>query len=513
MSLFNSIFDSVNKIFIKENDNGNIEYKWRLDYKTDMSIKKLVSQMLWRLNEGKEIYGIYEAHYLLGVYDNGNLGELTKEQLDTNIDIFYKIINKANAEVVHNEYHLINGSNIYYCIIRTQASNKKINEINIIVCGSEQVGKTTFISYLCNSNIDDGNGLIREYIMNHEHEKISGNTTSIRKQIIGIKNNSILNYDFSNNWEEITNLSDKIINIYDTPGNKKYFKTVLNSLRSLSIDMIFYIDDKKDDKKDDKSDYEKLLKNYADIFKIKFYRLNSKTMINSSDNNLNISCINPEKSDMSKLFDILIKYNKLEVNNSDILKQFNIFKITAIYNIPERNKIIEGVQSSGLLKLNINKKHYILYSDLSYDEIFIKSIFRKNIESKQLYKNETGSISYDLIKLNTQINRCINKNCIIIDSLDYLDDIKIFEKNSIIKLKILINGENNNKLNYILVNGNLSYFVNLIKAEDAEDVEDIKYIYIKLNSKIYLQDDVIFLLPVDFKSFSEVYLTVNSNKN
>ncbi len=78
MSQYNTIYNEEDKIFMEENDEGNIEYKWRLDYKNEYSLKKLVSQMLWRLNEGNERYGRYEAHYLLGVYDNGTPGKLSE---------------------------------------------------------------------------------------------------------------------------------------------------------------------------------------------------------------------------------------------------------------------------------------------------------------------------------------------------------------------------------------------------------------------------------------------------
>ena len=68
-------------ILIVEDDDGYIEYKWRLDTKTNLGINKLVSQLLWRISEGKEITGLYEAYYIIGILDDGRLGKLTKEEL------------------------------------------------------------------------------------------------------------------------------------------------------------------------------------------------------------------------------------------------------------------------------------------------------------------------------------------------------------------------------------------------------------------------------------------------
>lgn len=85
--------------------------------------------MLWRLNEGKENYGIYEAHYLLGVYDSGKLGNLTKNELNITINIFNTIVNKANAKIILEEFHEISSSNIYYCIIRLKEYEEKLMKL------------------------------------------------------------------------------------------------------------------------------------------------------------------------------------------------------------------------------------------------------------------------------------------------------------------------------------------------------------------------------------------------
>ncbi len=83
-SIYNTIYNNIDNKFRPEVEEGNIEYKWRLDKKDILGIKKLVSQMLWRLNEGYDMTNNYEAHYLLGVYDSGNLGGLSEvELLDT----------------------------------------------------------------------------------------------------------------------------------------------------------------------------------------------------------------------------------------------------------------------------------------------------------------------------------------------------------------------------------------------------------------------------------------------
>lgn len=196
----------------------------------------------------------------------------------------------------------------------------------------------------------------------------------INKQIIGIKNNKLLNYNYSQNWEEIVKISDKIINIYDTPGNKKYLKTILKALRTYMIDVLFIVCNNNLDNLDK---YSKFLIKYASIFNIKYYLIKSKSDISYTyaNNILNISTINPDLSDMDKMKEILINSEKNNTYKSFIP---NTFRITSIYNIPDRNKIIAGIQTNGMLSYNSNNSNnYIVFPDLTYTKINIESIFKK----------------------------------------------------------------------------------------------------------------------------------------
>ena len=58
MSIFNNLLEGDK--LKPEIEEGNVEYKLRLDLKTPQLIKKLTSQMLWRLNEGKNNNLMYD---------------------------------------------------------------------------------------------------------------------------------------------------------------------------------------------------------------------------------------------------------------------------------------------------------------------------------------------------------------------------------------------------------------------------------------------------------------------
>ena len=143
MSIFQYLIN--NNALIPENPEGNIEYKLRLDLKQEQNIKKTASQMKWRLSEGyHQNYplefdfmnttnkNINEAHYVIGVYDNGKLGNLNKDIIDKSVDIFKTILESINAEIYIQEYHIIDNSNIYYAVIRTKSVDISIQEYNIL---------------------------------------------------------------------------------------------------------------------------------------------------------------------------------------------------------------------------------------------------------------------------------------------------------------------------------------------------------------------------------------------
>jgi GTPase len=505
MSLFNKLLQDDKTCLIEENDDGYIEYKWRLDFKNNLNLKKLVSQLLWRLNEGKENLGIYEAHYVLGVYDDGTFGNLTKEELETTVDIFKNVVAKASAEIFFSETFNFSASNIYYCIVKLKPYDKKIEEINVLVCGAGQVGKTTLISHLCYSNKDNGNGNIRDYIMSHEHEKQSGNTSSVKKEIIGVKNNKLINYDYTHNWEEITKISDKIINIYDTPGSLKYFKSVLKALRTYMIDYIFILFE------DSLDIYDEFIISYAKLLNIKYYKIKTKQdiyeIIDKNDKNdinddiLNISCVTPDISQIDDIKNILINSKKCEYNKSQNIYYDNIFKVSSIYNIPDRNQIIAGIQMSG--SISSDSILYVIFPDLTHCKIKISSIFKKNIEAKYLFYKETGSIGYTLID---DKKKEITKECIITDN----STLNLIQKksNKVLQLQILLGNIDTleslkrnsiSKLN--LINSNIMYNVN-IKSFDT--TVESSYVNIEFDSNVMILDNLCILFPNDLKSSNNI---------
>lgn len=391
-------------LLIPENGIGNIEYKLRLDLKSNFSLKKMVSQMNWRLTEGKDIIGINEAHYILGILDNGNMGNMSWEMIKCSYNLLVSIINNCNGYITAEKIYKNENSYFMYILINKKLTIK-INEINAVFVGPSGGSKTTTIGYLTYGKKDDGLGITRNLILKYGHEKISGITTSIKKEIIGIKNNMHINYSSSINssWEDIVEKSDKIINLIDLPGDKKYYKTTFFGLLSYNIHIIIIVID--------------CMNIFNSIVEINFY-LKLAKLLNISVVFLISKCDKLELLDdymKLKIMDTIKYYETFpifKISNitgngyGDLLEYFNNFKIihndiTNIKNdiclgtiietfcIPDIGTVLSCAIIFGYFEINDD----IYISDgKNYEKVIIKSIQKKYIDSKILYEGETGGI-------------------------------------------------------------------------------------------------------------------------
>jgi GTPase len=452
MSNLNTIFDKIFVCdkFIEENENGNIEYKLRIDTKNENSIKKFKTQMTWRLSEGYEIDGNENAFYVIGIYDDGSLGNLSEEDLDKNILIFQNIINELNFEIIESLKTKINSSYVYLVHITKINISKNISEKNVVIIGDPQSGKTTLISKIC-YNAD-----IKKNIFKHYHEKLTGITTDIKKEIIGIKNDKVINYNDYNCWEDIYNVSSNLINIFDIPVIN--MKNTINYLLSININYCIIISKTNIHSKEVKF-YENLCKYFNINYKI-FY---SKDLIEFD----------------KKLFnDIFINLSTTKYSYfNDILNNHTMFRILESYDIPEKKNIVSGIQINK--SINIGDILYIV-NNTDITKIKIKSIHIKNINYKSIKQNESGCVCFDIIDDIKKYHYKINKNTYITDTLN--ESIKKI----VLKDLLNINGKHfcriynaNNNYNLILdINNNTIEF-------EKELILTDKKIIIEINNNFY----------------------------
>ena len=229
------------KLIPEPDKSGNIEYKLRLDKKGNAKIDNMVSQMLWRMNEGRNCFGRYEAHYILGILDDGHFSDMTEKELDKTINIFRGISKKANAKIFSEKTYVFpNNKMITHIVVRKDFKERNVPEANVLIMGPSDTGKSSLMGRLTYGQNDDGNGFSRKLVLRHVHEKTTGNTSCPKYDTIGFAGSNIMNYsvgmDF--NMENIYNSSDRLINLIDVPGDMKFIKTILYSVSSIRPDHI-----------------------------------------------------------------------------------------------------------------------------------------------------------------------------------------------------------------------------------------------------------------------------------
>ena len=69
-----------------QDEEGNVEYKLKLINPTEKRLEHLVTQMKWRLEEGKG-----EAIYKIGVEDNGTCAGLSDNELESTMNTLRKM--------------------------------------------------------------------------------------------------------------------------------------------------------------------------------------------------------------------------------------------------------------------------------------------------------------------------------------------------------------------------------------------------------------------------------------
>ena len=184
---------------------GNIEYK---RFFKDMNKRKLFSltaQMNWRLNEGDGI-----CYYYIGVNDDGSIHNISKNEFDFSLKILKKMASECHAKISNIKLN----DNYYIVTLKKNWIIQKLKEYRILLIGDTNTYKTTFLARLVKGKNN------KKYIVNHKHEIESGDTSSMNYYTIQDNENKYL--------------------LFDSPGNKKYVKTLLKMIDSIDYNLVIF---------------------------------------------------------------------------------------------------------------------------------------------------------------------------------------------------------------------------------------------------------------------------------
>ncbi|KAI8332210.1 P-loop containing nucleoside triphosphate hydrolase protein [Chlamydoabsidia padenii] len=209
---------------------GNIEYKFKLVDPSEVRMEHLITQLKWRLTEGKG-----QALYELGVNDDGTLTGLSDQDMSATLDTLRRMAEALNAEVSivrelkinksmedpKKNYKQMNGGKKkqdYYldsngnhkqqqqqeeneeerCVIeamvrqRTSIDLPSYTDIRVAIVGDTGSGKSTFLAHISHGIKDTGHGTARISLLRHPHEIETGNTSCIAHEMIGYTGDGVL---------------------------------------------------------------------------------------------------------------------------------------------------------------------------------------------------------------------------------------------------------------------------------------------------------------------------------
>jgi len=234
MEIINNIYDiELQTSICPENDEGNIEYKYKLTNMTPEKINNRMTQMKYRITEGSG-----EAFYYIGVMDDGTLIGLNEEEYTESVKNLYQIAINIECSVTKLSESIVTGSYIGEFLIRELDKNNYV-DLKIGVAGNVDSGKSTTVGTLTKNILDDGRGKARLHVFNYKHEMDSGRTSSIGHQIMGFDSEgNVINAKFerSSSWADIVNQSSKIVSFYDLAGHERYLRTTIYGLSSMYPD-------------------------------------------------------------------------------------------------------------------------------------------------------------------------------------------------------------------------------------------------------------------------------------
>lgn len=228
----NIVLDFEQGILPPEPQLGNIEYKLKLINPTSQRFEHLVTQMKWRLREGKG-----EAVYEIGVLDSGHLHGLSDTDMAASLDTLRSMANKLGASTtILRRKTVSNQRSVAEVLVRKIPDDQHSIEVRVSVLGGVNAGKSTLLGVLTQGELDNGRGSARLNMFRHRHEIQSGRTSCISHEAVGFDTQgNVINLALDMmTAEEISEKSSKLVTFMDLAGHRRYLKTTVQALTGYS---------------------------------------------------------------------------------------------------------------------------------------------------------------------------------------------------------------------------------------------------------------------------------------
>nr|CCC90105.1 putative GTP-binding protein [Trypanosoma congolense IL3000] len=165
----------------REDDHGNVEYKWRLTDISPRRLEHLITQMRFRVGEGNG-----QCLYELGVADDGSPRGLTFADYEESVKTLLRMAEALDLDttVLHEFMVQVDPVPLWCGEILVTLRHLKQHDCSVAFCGTSGSGKSTLMGILLTGLNDDGLGSARQFIFNHKHEIVTGKTSSIVTRVL-----------------------------------------------------------------------------------------------------------------------------------------------------------------------------------------------------------------------------------------------------------------------------------------------------------------------------------------
>jgi len=214
----------------EEDESGPVEYKSVLTKVDDERLERLASQMKYRLFEGGG-----EAIYVLGLNDDGTVRGLSEEEEKETIKNLADAASRIGASIRILDRRTISGRSLIRVLVRLSREENPPAQVNIVVLGNVDAGKSTTVGTLCTGVLDDGRGSNMRRVARFSHEIITGRTSSVAVRILGFDmHGRPVNWNLPNPLDEaqIYLSAKKVVSLVDVGGHERYLRTALRGVMS-----------------------------------------------------------------------------------------------------------------------------------------------------------------------------------------------------------------------------------------------------------------------------------------
>ncbi|KAL9945342.1 hypothetical protein D7B24_008806 [Verticillium nonalfalfae] len=113
-------------------------------------------------------------------------------------------------------------------------SRSVTDQLRVTLTGPTTSGKSTLLGTLSTSTMDNGRGRSRLSLFKHRHEVVSGMTSSVAQELLGYKDDTIVNYAKAHveSWLDIHFESEngRLVFVSDSAGHPRFRRTILRGL-------------------------------------------------------------------------------------------------------------------------------------------------------------------------------------------------------------------------------------------------------------------------------------------